>query len=81
MLYHIFIYILHNNPRKNTTSFPNLSYPQTFLISYPSHPNHNSNFSTTHSPPRGILFPDKNIPKYHPVPSPTYTPKSITFSL
>nr|DAV37772.1 MAG TPA: hypothetical protein [Bacteriophage sp.] len=32
-------------------------------------------------PSPGTLSPDKNIPKYTPIPSPTYTHKSFTFPL
>nr|DAG52616.1 MAG TPA: hypothetical protein [Caudoviricetes sp.] len=49
-----------------------------FLLSIPSrHSITLSLYPLLPSP--GILFPDENIPKYHPIPSPTYAPESLTF--
>ena len=51
--------------------------PNITLISHPGTPFRSLPSST---PPRGTLFPDKNIPKCTSIPSPTCAPNSLNFS-
>lgn len=77
VIFHIAIQFAQQSPQK-LSSFQFLSnLPNLHLI--PSR--HSITLSTLSFPPRGTLFPDKTIPKCTPIPSPTYTHKSLIFPL
>ena len=57
-----------------TISYSQISKYHSYFLS-----RHSISLSTIYSPSQGTLFPDKNIPKYTPIPSPTYIHNSLIF--
>lgn len=74
VIFHIAIQFAQQSPQK-LSSFQFLSnLSNLHLISHPSTPSH-----SLPTPTRGTFSPDKNTPKYIPIPYPIYTHKSLAF--
>lgn len=92
---HQYIFLIHNHQLSILLSLHKCAYCTIFSNhlsqNTPSNtPPNSSHLYPTHThflhplhsillPPRGTLSLDKSIPKYTPIPSPTYTHKSLTF--
>lgn len=77
VIFHITIQFAQQSPQKLPFFQPLSNLSNLHLISHPSTPSH----SLPSPLPRGTLFPDKNIPKCTPIPSPTYIHKPLIFLL